>query len=74
MSIQSHSNVKVYITYDVTNEAISLDLFLEDKPFYISVLFNGRSVLIMVDYYIFSESLRAFTDVFQTVLKHCHYL
>lgn len=39
MSIQSHSNVKVYITYDVTNEAINLDLFLEDKPFDISVLF-----------------------------------
>ena len=74
MSIQSHSNVKVYITYDVTNEAISLDLFLEDKPFYISVLFNGGSVLIMVDYYIFSESVRAITDVYQTVLKHCHYL
>lgn len=74
MSIQSHSNVKVYITYDVTNEAISLDLFLEDKPFDISVFFNGRSVLIMVDYYILSESLRAITDMYQTVLKHCHYL
>ena len=74
MSIQSHSNVKVYITYDVTNEAISLDLFLEDKPFDISVFFNGRSVMIMVDYYILSESLRAITDMYQTVLKHCHYL
>lgn len=39
MSMQSHSNVKVYITYDVTNEAINLDLFPEDKPFAISVLF-----------------------------------
>ena len=39
MSIQSHGNVKVYITYDVKYEAINLDLFLQDKPFDISVLF-----------------------------------
>lgn len=39
MSIQSHSNVKVYVTYDVTNEAINLDLFPQNKPFDISVLF-----------------------------------
>lgn len=59
MSIQSLNNVKVYITYDVTNEAMNMDLFPEDKPFDISVLFYGRLVLIMVDYHILSESLRA---------------
>lgn len=74
MSIQSLNSVKVYITYDVTNEAMNMDLFPEDKPFDISVLFYGRLVLIMVDYHILSESLRAITDVYQTVLKHCHYV
>lgn len=39
MSIQSHGNVKVDITCDVTNEAINLDLFPENKLFDISVVF-----------------------------------
>lgn len=39
MSIQSHGDVKVYITYDETNEAIKLQLFPQNKPFAISVLF-----------------------------------
>lgn len=39
MSVQSHGNVKVHITYDVTNGAINLDLFPQNKLLDISVLF-----------------------------------
>lgn len=55
-------------TYEVTREAVNLELFPQNEPRASSVCY-GRLVLIMVEYYILSESLIAITDMYQTVFR-----